>query len=173
MKVILIGQMGAGKSTTAALLAERMGIAAIDLDRAIEDATGESVAALFARGEPEFRVVEARVLAAVLAQDSDCVLATGGGAPCQPGALAKMRAAGVVVWLAAAPAVLAARALGGGRPLLAGMDVASAERFLETQLEVRRPFYAAADLIVDAAPAADEVASAIDRALSALVDSRR
>ena len=84
-----------------------------------------------------------------------------------------MRAAGCVIWLAAPPDVLAARAMGGGRPLLQGMDVAAAERFLTAQLEARRVFYEGADLVIDASPDAARVVSAIDRAVSALLDSGR
>lgn len=174
-KVILVGQMGAGKSTVARLLAARWAeFAAVDLDALIEARAGCTVAELFrARGEPVFRTLEAEVLGEQLDSPRPLVIATGGGAPCQPGALGRMRAAGMVIWLAAPPAVLAARALGDTRPLLGGLDLAGAERFLATQLEARRPFYEAADLTVDATLPPDEVASAIDRALGVLVHPAR
>ena len=174
-KVLLVGQMGAGKSTVARLLAARWAeFDAVDLDALIEARAGCTVAEIFrTRGEPAFRTLEAEVLGAALDSPRPLVIATGGGAPCQPGALARMRAAGMVIWLAAPPPVLAARALGDARPRLADLDLAGAARFLATQLEARRPFYEAADLTVDASLPPDEVASAIDRALGVLVHPAR
>jgi len=173
-KVLLVGQMGAGKSTVARLLAARWpGYRAVDLDALVEARAGATIAELFrARGEAAFRALEAEVLGELLALAEPLVVATGGGAPCQPGAIERMRAAGIVIWLAAPPGVLAARALGDTRPLLGGLDLAGAERTLASQLEVRRRFYEQADLVVDAAAPPDEVASAIDRALAVLVHPR-
>lgn len=170
-KIILIGQMGAGKSTVAHLVAERRpGFAAVDLDALVEARAGAPITELFrTRGEPAFRALEAEVLGELLASAEPLVIATGGGAPCQPGAIERMRAAGVVIWLRASPEVLAARALGDTRPLLSGLDREGATRYLASQLEARRPFYEQARLVVDAALPPDEVASAIDRALADLI----
>lgn len=170
-KVILVGQMGAGKSTVARLVAERRpGFAAVDLDALVEARAGAPIAEIFrTRGEPAFRALEAEVLAELLTSAEPLVIATGGGAPCQPGAIERMRAAGVVIWLCAPPEVLAARALGDTRPLLSGLDHAGAARYLASQLEVRRPFYEQAQLVIDAALSPDDVASAIDRALADLI----
>lgn len=173
-KVILIGQMGAGKSTVARLLAARWkAYAACDLDLEIE-ARGRSISEVFeAEGEVGFRALEAEVLERVLARDEALVVATGGGAPCQPGALPRMRAAGPVVWLDAPPNLIVHRLVGGAdqrRPLLAGLDVSHAERFLSRQLELRRPFYVQADLTVDASEPAEVVAAQIDRALASMID---
>ncbi len=176
-KVILIGQMGAGKSTVARLLAARWpAFASCDLDAEIE-AQGKSIAEIFAGdGESAFRRIEAEVLARVLARDEALVVATGGGAPCQPGALERMRAAGPVIWLEAPPHVIVRRLVGRAddtRPLLAGLDVSHAERFLTQQLEQRRRFYAAADHVVDAGDPPDLVAAAIDRLLGSHLTRRR
>jgi shikimate kinase len=172
-KVILIGQMGVGKSTVARLLASRWPeYAAVDLDLEIE-ARGRSISEVFeADGEVGFRALEADVLARVLAREDSLVVATGGGAPCQPGALARMRAAGPVVWLDAPPNVIVHRLVGSGdkRPLLAGLDVSHAERFLSRQLDQRRPYYVQADLTVDASEPPDVVATHIDRMVSRLVE---
>lgn len=172
-KVILIGQMGAGKSTVARLLAASLpGYGACDLDLEIE-ARGRPIARIFEEdGEAGFRAIEAEVLAQVLARPTPLVVATGGGAPCQPGAIERMRAAGLVIWLTAPPDVLALRLVAGQaqRPLVAGLDLAQAERFLSRQLEVREPLYARAHLVIDASPPLDVVASSIDRIVSGLVD---
>jgi shikimate kinase len=164
-KVSLVGQMGAGKSSVAARLAELWqgaGYRAVDLDREIEIEAGRSVAALFREaGEAYFRGLEASVLRALLGRPEPLIIATGGGAPCQQGAMAQLKAAGWVVWLEASPETLARRALDPSRPLLAGMDLAAAEHFLKTQLTTRRPFYAQADVVVDASLPLDAVVAAI------------
>ncbi|TNF32026.1 MAG: hypothetical protein EP329_11395, partial [Deltaproteobacteria bacterium] len=102
----LIGQMGAGKSTVAELLAERWarhGFRVVDLDDAIVARAGRPIPEIFARdGEAAFRALERAALTAVLAEDR-VILATGGGAPCQPGAMDAILAAGPAVWLDAAP----------------------------------------------------------------------
>jgi len=175
-KVVLIGQMGAGKSTVAWLLADRWpGYVACDLDLEIE-ARGRPIAAIFeADGEAGFRAVEAAVLAEVLARAVPLVLATGGGAPCQPTAIERMRAAGLVIWLDAPPDVLAQRLLGARaahRPLVMGLDLAQTQCFLSGQLAARRAFYAQAHLTIDASPPLDVVASTIDRIVSSLVDEQ-
>lgn len=163
--VTLVGQMGAGKSTVARLLAARWaarGFRAVDLDDAIVARAGRSIPDIFASdGESVFRALERAALDDLLAQPG-VILATGGGAPCQPGAMDAILAAGPAVWLDAAPEVLAARAVaGGGRPLLAGHDLAGATAFLATQRAEREPDYLRATCIVDATASADAVAATI------------
>ena len=175
MIVTLVGQMGAGKSTVGRLLAERwtdLGFAFVDLDEIIEASAGARIADLFATyGEAEFRAREASALHAVLARER-VVLATGGGAPCQPGAMDRLLAAGPVVWLDVAPELLAERLAGadaGGRPLLAGLATAEREQFLATQREARLPHYARAPWHVDGARSAPEVAREIDHLVGHLL----
>ncbi|PKQ29359.1 MAG: shikimate kinase, partial [Actinobacteria bacterium HGW-Actinobacteria-10] len=76
--VLLIGFMGAGKSTVGRLLAQRLSLPFIDLDERIEEASTSSVQALFAQGEDAFRAVESSVLRS-LAAEPDAVIACGGG----------------------------------------------------------------------------------------------
>jgi shikimate kinase len=132
--IVLIGLSGAGKSTVARLLSERLGARALDLDAAIEGDAQASVAQIFAReGEAGFRRREVERLSSVL-RDAPAVLACGGGVILEPEARALLSAGCRVVWLEVSP-VEAARRLGDGlavRPLLAGgppqLEVMLAER---------------------------------------------
>lgn len=144
--VALVGLPGTGKSTLAPLLAGLLDRRPLDLDRAVEEAEGCSVAALFEQGEAVFRDAEERALGAALAS-GPTVIATGGGVVLRA---ANRRALGAaeVVWLRAPVAVLVARLAGQshGRPLLAH-DPAAALAALATE---REPLYReVADVVVD------------------------
>jgi shikimate kinase len=136
--IVLVGMMGAGKSSIGRRLAQRLGIPFVDADAEIEAAAGMTIAEIFARdGEPYFRSGEARVIARLLDQGSQ-VLATGGGA--------FMNQKGISVWLKADFEVLMRRVKrrSGDRPMLQG-DPAERVRHL---IEERDPVYAEADTMV-------------------------
>ena len=158
----LVGMMGAGKSSVGPLLAARLGRPFVDLDRAIEQAGGHSVAALFANeGEAGFRKREREAVEAVAGRQQ--VVALGGGAVAQPGMADRLLASGCVVYLRARPETLAARiAQDGARPLLAGLDAEARLTRLRALLAEREPSYLRASLVLDtdaldAAGAATEV----------------
>jgi len=89
--VVLVGMMGAGKSSIGRRLAQRLGIGFVDADAEIEAAAGMTIAEIFASyGEPDFRSGEARVIARLLDQGHQ-VLATGGGAFMNPETRAGIR----------------------------------------------------------------------------------
>jgi shikimate kinase len=144
--VVLVGFMGAGKSSVGRLLARRLGRCFVETDDVIAAREGRSIPAIFAeRGEAHFRALEGEVVD-VLALKRGDVIATGGGFPCAEGRMAALKALGTVVWLAGDFDVLYERAArAGGRPVLAGQDRDAVRRLYDA----RRPYYAEAHHTVD------------------------
>jgi shikimate kinase len=144
--VILVGFMGAGKSTVGRLLARRLGRCFVETDAMITAREGRSIPEIFTdRGEPYFRRLEAEVLDA-LADKHGHVIATGGGFPCGPGVMDRLLELGTVVWLAADFDAAYARAnRSGGRPMLAGRSAEDAAALYRT----RQDSYRRAHLSID------------------------
>jgi shikimate kinase len=145
--IVMIGMMGAGKSSIGKRLAARLGIPFADADAAIEEAAGMSVADIFeAHGEPSFRSGEARVIARLL-ENGPQVLATGGGAFLNPETRARIREKGISVWLKADMEVLLRRVLRrrNDRPLIRNDDPTVT---LTNLLAAREPYYSQATLTV-------------------------
>ncbi len=147
--VVLVGMMGAGKSSVGRRLAARLGVPFVDADSEIEGAAGMSIPEIFAEhGEPYFRAGEARVIARLL-EAGPQVLATGGGAVMDAGTRALIAQKGVSVWLKADIEVLMKRTKRrSDRPL--------AERMKEL-MPLREPFYAQSDIVVQSREEAHDV----------------
>jgi shikimate kinase len=118
--LVLVGMMGAGKTTAGTLAAAALDRPFLDSDAEVEARTGRTVREIFAAdGEDAFRAVESEVLRDTLATTEPAVVAAAGGTVLDPANRRRLRDAGTVVWLRAEPAVLAGRAATGGhRPLL-------------------------------------------------------
>jgi shikimate kinase len=144
--IVLVGMMGAGKSSIGRRVAIRLGIPFVDADAEIEKAAGMSISDIFViRGEGEFRAGEARVVARLL-ESGPQVLATGGGAFANPDIRAAIAAKGISIWLKAEFDVLMKRIKRRhDRPLLKTEDPGATLRKL---MQERDPIYALADLIV-------------------------
>src|SRR5215475_3670976 len=153
--IVLIGMMGAGKSSIGRRLAARLGIPFADADAEIEEAAGMSVADIFeAHGESSFRSGEARVIARLL-EHGPQVLATGGGAFMNPQTRANIHSKGISVWLKAEIDVLARRLRRrSDRPLLQTADPMAT---LTNLLAKRDPIYGEANLIVVSRDVAHDV----------------
>jgi shikimate kinase len=165
--IVLVGFMGAGKTTVGRLLAAKLGVPFADSDHVIEARAGKPVREIFADdGEPAFRQLEHDVIIGLIAENADTVLALGGGAASHEGTRASLRSGSVPVVYLKVSYQEAMRRVGSdqGRPMLARPDVA--RLYAE-----RDPLYAqAATFTVDA-----DGTSAEDLALGilALLDSGR
>jgi shikimate kinase len=138
--VVLVGMMGAGKSSVGRRLALRLGIPFVDADTEIESAAGMTIPEIFAKhGEPYFRAGEARVIARLL-ESGPQVLATGGGAIMDENTRALIRDKGISVWLKADLDVLLKRTKRrSDRPLVDHM---------KELMPLREPVYAQSDIVV-------------------------
>jgi shikimate kinase len=118
--LVLIGLMGAGKTTVGAECAQRLGRTFVDTDDLVVSAARMTVEGIFAAGgEPRFRELEHDVVADVSASPAPLVIACGGGTVLDADNRRALRASGVVVWLRAPAATLLARVGDGStRPLL-------------------------------------------------------
>ncbi|HTT47433.1 MAG TPA: shikimate kinase [Pseudolabrys sp.] len=138
--IVLVGMMGAGKSSVGRRLAARLGLSFVDADTEIESAAGMSIAEIFAKhGEGYFRSGEARVIARLL-DNGPQVLATGGGSVMDQKTRDLIHIKGVSVWLKADLDVLLKRTKRrNDRPL--------AEK-IKDLLPMREPVYALSDIVV-------------------------
>jgi len=152
--IVLVGMMGAGKSSVGRRLAAELGIPFVDADNEIEAAAGMTIPEIFdTHGEAYFRSGEARVIARLL-DSGPQVLATGGGAFISPQTRALIRERGISVWLNADVEVLLRRIKRrSDRPLLRTDDP---EHTLRRLVEVRSPIYAEADVTVHSRDVAHE-----------------
>lgn len=146
--IVLVGMMGAGKTSVGRRLAARLGLPFWDSDEEIEKAAGASVTDIFERfGEKEFRSAEHRVIKRLL-RAGPGIIATGGGALMNEATRHHiLKEAHTVVWLRAGSGTLLRR-VGAGhtRPLLSGGDSLV---ILERLIEERSPVYALATMVVD------------------------
>src|SRR5499427_3253674 len=144
--VVLIGMMGAGKSTVGRRLAARLRLPFIDADAEIEAAAGMSIPEIFeAHGEPHFRDGEARVIARLL-QGGPAVLATGGGSFMREETRRRIGDKAVSIWLKADADVIMRRVRRrADRPLLQSADPEAAVIRL---IGEREPIYQFADLTI-------------------------
>ena len=144
--LVLIGMMGAGKTTVGRRLAHRLGRHFVDSDEEIEKAANMTIPEIFeSHGEAEFRSGEARVIARLL-RDGNIVLGTGGGAFVNPETRALIKADACSVWIKADLDLLYARvSRRSNRPLL---RTANPRETLAALIEARYPIYAEADITV-------------------------
>ena len=150
-RIILIGYMGAGKTTVGKALSKALDIPFYDLDWYIESRRRKTVAQLFAElGEEGFRKIEYNMLHEV-AEFEDVIISCGGGTPCFFDNMDYLNQQGQVVWLKATPEVLYKHLLmgKGDRPLLRGKSPEELIDYITEHLREREPFYAKARYTID------------------------
>jgi shikimate kinase len=162
--IVLVGLMGAGKSSIGRRLAIVLGLPFLDADTEIEAAAGLTIEEIFAReGEAGFRHGERRVIARLLDNPTQ-ILATGGGAFMDPATRALIRERTISIWLKADIELLLARVVRrNNRPLLKQGDPRTV---LARLIEERYPIYAEADLTVESVDGPPE--ATLERVLDAL-----
>jgi shikimate kinase len=145
--VVLVGMMGAGKTSVGRRLASALGMPFRDADAEIETAAGCSINEIFERfGEPAFRAGERKVIARLLGEPAH-ILAAGGGAFMDPETRARIHDSAISVWLKANVDLLLERVRRkDNRPLLRNTDSRAA---LVRLMGEREPVYAQADIVVE------------------------
>jgi shikimate kinase len=151
VRVILIGYMGAGKTTIGKALAQDLGVTFYDLDWYISNRMRKTIAQIFEeRGEDGFRQIERNMLHEV-AEFEDVIISCGGGTPCFFDNIDYMNQQAPVVYLKAEPDVLFKHLAmsKNDRPLLRGKSQEELIAFIKDQLEKREPFYTKASYSLD------------------------
>ena len=149
--VYMIGFMGSGKSTAGKKLASGLGWSFIDLDKKIEETTGEAIPEIFANhGESYFRNVESELLKN-LTSHGDTVISAGGGTPCHGDNMDYMLSTGITIYLKLTPGQLKSRLSGSKdeRPLLSGLTEETMLGFIKEKLAIREEWYNRAEIIID------------------------
>lgn len=151
IRIIIIGYMGAGKTTVGKALSKDLGIPFYDLDWYIETRMHKTIKQIFdERGEEGFRKIEHNMLHEV-AEFENVILSCGGGTPCFYDNMDYMNQQGETVYLKATPEVLYGHLKIGKsvRPLLLNKTPDEVQQFIREQLEYREPFYSKAKKTLD------------------------
>ncbi|MFZ0707854.1 MAG: helix-turn-helix transcriptional regulator, partial [Candidatus Korobacteraceae bacterium] len=170
-RVALIGLRGAGKSTLGAMLAARLDVPFLELDRLIEQESGVSLSAIFdLYGQSGFRRLERRCLDDVIERYPRFVLATGGSLVSEPATFERLLTMCYTVWLRATPEDHMQRVIAQGdmRPMA---DNREAMSDMERILAVREPLYRKADLTVDTSK--ETVRGATETMVRAILNAAR
>jgi shikimate kinase len=150
-RIIIIGYMGAGKTTVGKALSKELGIPFYDLDWYIESRMHKTVPQIFAeKGEEGFRKIEYNLLREV-AEFENVIISCGGGTPCFYDNVDYMNKQGKTIYLKATPEVLYGHLKMGKtvRPLLVGKSKEELLDFITEQLAKREPFYTKARYTLD------------------------
>lgn len=160
MKAFLIGYTGCGKSSLGRKIARALRCRFVDTDSEAERREGASVADIFAfEGEKRFRELEREVLDDIVADETDAVVATGGGLPLFGDNMAAMNAAGVTIYIRRSAQGIVGRLSPYGirkRPRFRDLTADELPCFIERDMGEREPFYTRARYVFDADGMSDE-----------------
>lgn len=160
MLIFLVGYAGSGKSSLGRRLARHLGVRFVDTDTEVERRVGASIADIFLyEGEEYFRREEHAALETVAAEYADAVIATGGGLPTWSDNMSWMKCRGLTVYLRRSARNIMSRMSSFGRerrPLFRGKSDAELLEFMQQQMTVREPYYAAAAITVECDTMSDD-----------------
>ena len=166
-RIFLIGYMGSGKTSMGIKLAENLGLTFVDMDHHIEEKYHKTVSQIFEEsGQDAFRKMEQNCLHEV-AEFENCVIATGGGAPCFFDNMEFMNTHGLTVYLNLSAEQLATRlelSRAGKRPLIANKQGDELRQFIGEGLSAREAFYKQAKVSVSGSD--EEILTNIEKAVS-------
>lgn len=154
MHLILLGFMGAGKSTLGQAAAYELGWPFLDLDELIEAQQKRSIRAIFEeKGETYFRKLEASAIAFMAGLETPHLIATGGGTPCHGDNMQRLNEAGTTIYLKPNTETLIARleSMRAERPMLSEIPADKLSGFIHALLAQREPYYRKAHHILDEA----------------------
>jgi len=145
--IVLTGFMGTGKTSVAKQLSSMLGMKIVDMDSEIEKTQGKTINDIFAhQGEPFFRDLETE-MAQIVSSMEHVIISTGGGVVLRPENIEYLRRNGIVVCLMASANTIMKRTRSSEeRPLLKVDDPLAK---ITEMLDVRKPFYKNADLVID------------------------
>lgn len=150
-KIILIGFMGAGKTTLGNELSKKLGLPFVDSDQEVEKLLGKTVDEVFEQdGEQKFRSTEKQILDVLKAIDMDFILAVGGGLPCHSDLMDVLNSMGSTIYLKCSPQILAERLKNETilRPLVKGLQGEELLNYIVTKLAEREDVYNKADVVL-------------------------
>ena len=145
--IILIGFMGSGKTAAGEIVAEKLGLRFVDIDKLIEEEQKMPISEIFSTfGEDYFRNLEKKMVTKI-SNEKNKIIATGGGVVLNPENMANLRKNGTIIWLAVSPEAARKRTKSDeSRPLL---QVTYPEKTIEELLSFRESLYAQADFKIE------------------------
>lgn len=160
MILFLIGYAGSGKTTLAKRLAKVLNLHVIDTDKRVEQMVGATIADIFFyEGEEYFRRSEREVVEALIAQERDMIVATGGGLPTWGDNMERLNECGTTIYLRRTPEQILSRLTAFGRekrPMFRGKSDEELIEFMHVQMAEREPYYSKAAITVDCSTLSDD-----------------
>lgn len=162
--IVLIGFMGAGKSTVALALANKLGFETIDTDEEIVKQQQMPISKIFEiHSEKQFRKYETELIHRLL-EKTNTIVSTGGGLPCSSHNIELLKDRALLIYLKLDAKILSNRLWNGRRqrPLIAHYDdIHDLESYVEQLLKERSPYYEMADIIIDASGSVEDTVDQI------------